>query len=105
MIPSQMLKGVLEGCMLSIIWKQEVYGYEISQRLKADGFGDISEGTIYPILLRLEKNNLIVATYKESGLGPKRKYYNLSELGKDELKKFKYNWNELSIAVNKLIGG
>lgn len=105
LIPSQMLKGVLEGCILSIIGKEEVYGYEISQRLKEYGFGDISEGTIYPILLRLEKNNLIIATYKESNLGPKRKYFNLSESGSDELKEFTYNWNELSIAVNKLTGG
>jgi PadR family transcriptional regulator PadR len=100
-----MLKGVLEGCILSIIGKEEVYGYEISQRLKEFGFGDISEGTIYPILLRLEKNNLIIATYKESNLGPKRKYFNLSKSGSDELREFTYNWNELSIGVNKLIGG
>ncbi|MEG0520818.1 MAG: PadR family transcriptional regulator, partial [Erysipelotrichaceae bacterium] len=61
MIPSQMLKGILEGCILSIIAQEETYGYEISEKLKAIGFGEISEGTIYPMLLRLTKNEYIEA--------------------------------------------
>lgn len=55
MIPSQMLKGTLEGCILAIISKNETYGYEISKQLETYGFGEIAEGTIYPLLLRLEK--------------------------------------------------
>jgi PadR family transcriptional regulator PadR len=104
-IPSQMLKGVLEGCILKIIEQQETYGYEISQKLNQYGFGDISEGTIYPLLLRLEKRGLIVVTYRDSNTGPKRKYFRLSDSGKDELRGFKANWMELSSAVNELIGG
>ena len=49
MIPSQMLKGVLEGCILEIISRQETYGYEIAERLSGNGFGRIAEGTIYPL--------------------------------------------------------
>ena len=64
MIPSQMLKGTLEGCILKIISRQETYGYEISQQLQQYGFADISEGTIYPLLLRLEKSGLITAEYR-----------------------------------------
>ena len=56
MIPTQMLKGTLEGCILKVISKNETYGYEISEALKDYGFSNISEGTIYPLLLRLEKN-------------------------------------------------
>mgnify|MGYP003448991760 CR=1 FL=1 len=56
MIPSQMLKGMLEGCILEIINMQETYAYEISEKLGKYGFGEISEGTIYPIILRLQKN-------------------------------------------------
>lgn len=100
-----MLKGVLEGCILSIIEKYEVYGYEISQKLKDYGFGNISEGTIYPILLRLEKNGLIQGTFRESNSGPKRKYFNLSSQGVKSVEEFKGNWEEISIAVNKIIGG
>ena len=58
MIPSQMLKGTLEGCVLKVISNRETYGYEISQRLLEHGFEGISEGTIYPLLLRMEKNGL-----------------------------------------------
>lgn len=69
MIPSQMLKGTLEGCVLAIIGMKETYGYEISEQLEAHGFGPVAEGTIYPLLLRLEKGGLISATYKASGAG------------------------------------
>ena len=55
MIPSQMLKGTLEGCVLAALREQECYGYEISQRLESHGFGRIPEGTVYPLLLRLQK--------------------------------------------------
>ena len=55
MIPSQMLKGTLEGCVLKVISREETYGYEISQKLRQYGLADISEGTIYPLLLRLER--------------------------------------------------
>ena len=51
MIPSQMLKGTLEGCILAIISKEETYGYEISRQLQEYGFGSIAEGTTYPFLL------------------------------------------------------
>lgn len=107
MIPSQMLKGILEGCILKIISNNETYGYEISQQLKNYGFSDISEGTIYPLLLRLEKNNLIKAQYRESSLGPKRKYFSITKAGEKELEIFIENWSKLENAVNRLfcIGG
>lgn len=103
MIPSQMLKGTLEGCVLAIISKSETYGYEISEQLKQYGFGKITEGTIYPLLLRLEKNNFIKAVYRESEVGPKRKYYFLTESGKEELISFKESYRELENAVNSLM--
>ncbi len=102
MIPSQMLKGTLEGCILKIISKQETYGYEISQQLQQYGFADISEGTIYPLLLRLEKSGLITAESRESPLGPRRKYFSLSATGRAELDGFYANWKELEQAVNNL---
>ena len=54
-IRSQLLKGILDGCVLAIIEKEEIYGYELSQKLQHYGLKDISEGTIYPVLLRLQK--------------------------------------------------
>ena len=102
MIPSQMLKGILEGCILAVLSQRETYGYEISQTLKNYGFGDISEGTIYPLLLRLEKNALITATYRDMGRGPKRKYYTLTAAGQTELEQFADNFQALAAAVNQL---
>lgn len=102
MISSQMLKGTLEGCILAIISKNETYGYEISRQLEEYGFGSIAEGTIYPLLLRLEKNNMVSAVYRQSELGPKRKYYSLTDKGKTELEQFAKNYRELSAAVERL---
>lgn len=103
MIPSQMLKGTLEGCILAIISRQETYGYEISQQLERFGFGKIAEGTIYPLLLRLEKNGLISAELRSSELGPKRKYYKLTDAGKAELSSFIASYREMESAVDGLL--
>ena len=103
MISSQMLKGTLEGCILAIISQKEIYGYEISQKLSEYGFGKIAEGTIYPLLLRLEKNDFLLATYRQSDQGPKRKYYSLTDKGKDEYEKFIESYMELTNAVNTLL--
>ena len=56
---TEMRKGVLEGCVLEIISRRETYGYEITRQLNALGFHDVVEGTVYTILLRLEKNQLV----------------------------------------------
>ncbi|EHL05865.1 transcriptional regulator, PadR family [Desulfitobacterium hafniense DP7] len=102
MIPSQMLKGMLEGCILEIIRKKETYAYEISEQLEKYGFGAISEGTIYPIILRLQKGEMIEATLRDSNSGPPRKYYHLTEKGIVALAQFKENWQELEYAINQL---
>ncbi|MGO5052052.1 PadR family transcriptional regulator [Lachnospiraceae bacterium LCP25S3_G4] len=102
MISSQMLKGTLEGCILKIISSKETYGYEISEKLKEYGFSEIAEGTIYPLLLRLEKNNFISAVYRESPVGPKRKYFSITTEGMHELNTFYLSWEELSQAINNL---
>lgn len=102
MIPSQMLKGTLEGCILKVISKKETYGYEISEMLHGYGFSDISEGTIYPLLLRLEKNGFITAQYRESPVGPKRKYFSISPKGLEQMDAFFASWTELSGAIDRL---
>ncbi len=102
MIPSQMLKGILEGCVLGVISLRETYGYEISQTLAQYGLGNITEGTIYPLLLRLEKNKLVTARYLESAQGPKRKYYALTPAGQQEFTQFQESFDALSGAVQQL---
>lgn len=103
MIPSQMLKGVLEGSVLAIIAEEETYGYEISQALERYGFGKITEGTIYPLLLRLEKNGALEAVFRASSQGPKRKYYHLTNKGRAELAQFVEDFSEMAAAVQALL--
>lgn len=105
MVPSQMLKGVLEGCVLKVVSKQETYGYQIVQELKEYGFTEIVEGTIYPLLLRLDKKGLLQSRLVESDIGPKRKYYSITSIGIETLNEFQNNWDELQIVVNTLFMG
>ncbi len=99
---SQLLKGILEGCILKIIGAKETYGYEIVTQLQSYGFSDVKEGTLYPLLLRLEKKNLIFATFKESPLGPKRKYYSLTHEGIQYVNEFYSTWKSVTYSVNKI---
>ncbi|PFK30689.1 PadR family transcriptional regulator [Bacillus cereus] len=100
---TQMLKGILDGCILAIIQEGEVYGYELTEKLHSYGFHSFSEGTIYPLLLRMQKEGLLTSVLRESTAGPKRKYYQLSELGEKELNSFKERWTDLKISVEQVI--
>ncbi|MBL4932225.1 MULTISPECIES: PadR family transcriptional regulator [Clostridium] len=103
---SQLLKGSLEGCVLKIIdLKEEIYGYEIARLLKENGFSDISEGTLYPLYTRLQKNGLITSTMKASAFGPARKYYKLTDKGVQELNDFLEAWGYLTQNINAIING
>ncbi len=99
---TEMLKGILEGCVLEIINQNETYGYEITRRLNALGFTDVVDGTVYTILVRLEKNKLVDITKKPSDMGPPRKFFTLNEAGKKELESFWEKWNFLSSKLNEL---
>ena len=103
MSSSQMLKGILEGCLLAIIGKGETYGYEMIEKLELYGFTMISEGSIYPVLMRLQKEGLVDSVMKESPSGPKRKYYTLTDSGKDEYREFKTRWQHMSQSVDRLL--
>ncbi|MDG3131693.1 PadR family transcriptional regulator [Streptococcus suis] len=101
---TQMLKGVLEGCVLQIIAQQESYGYELVQTLRSNGFQNMVGGTVYPLLQKLEKNGLIVGRHKPSPDGPDRKYFYLTDRGNAYLKEFWCQWNDLVVKVERLKG-
>lgn len=82
---SQLMKGILEGCILGIVSKGETYGYEIISVLNQYGFTDIQDGTLYPILNRLEKKGLVSCRIANSPLGPRRKYFSLTRNGQEAL--------------------
>ena len=100
---AQLLKGILEGCVLSIIARGETYGYEIIGELEKNGFEDIGEGTLYPVLTRLDKNGLIVCRRAKSPLGPVRKYYSISDKGKEELSDFKKRYEKIKKSADILL--
>ena len=99
---TEMLKGVLEGCVLEIINRGETYGYEITRRLNALGFIDVVEGTVYTILVRLEKNKLVDTEKKPSDMGPPRKFFVLNDAGRKELWTFWDKWRFVSSRMNGL---
>lgn len=99
---TEMLKGVLEGLVLEIISREKTYGYDITQKLRKLGFEDVVEGTVYTILVRLEKNNLVDIEKKPSELGPPRKFYALNETGHKELEIFWAKWDFVTSKTNEL---
>lgn len=99
---TEMLKGVLEGCVLEVISRQPTYGYDITQQLRKLGFTDVVEGTVYTILVRLERNGLVDIEKKPSEVGPPRKFYSLTQTGHTELKMFWNKWQFVSSKINEL---
>lgn len=98
---SQMRKGVLEFCILSIIRQEEVYPSEIIEKMKEAGL-HILEGTLYPLLTRLKNAELLSYRWEESTSGPPRKYFSLTKKGEDFYKELQETWQQLSDAVNQL---
>lgn len=99
---TEMLKGSLEGCVLEIISRKETYGYEITRRLNELGFTEVVEGTVYTILVRLEKKKLVNIEKKPSDMGPPRKFYSLNEAGRQELELFWKKWDFVSSKIGVL---
>ncbi|UAL47642.1 PadR family transcriptional regulator [Sutcliffiella horikoshii] len=100
---SQLLKGILDACVMAIVEEKAVYGYELSQQLQKVGLLDISEGTIYPVLLRLQKNGFIIGEMRPSASGPNRKYYFLTDSGREELERISSEWMLIASPVSQLL--
>lgn len=102
---TQLMKGILEGCILGIIAKGETYGYEILAQLTAVGFEELGEGTLYPVLTRLNKKEYIYCRKAKSPLGPIRKYYTITVPGKAYLEEFKQNYQEITASADQILFG
>jgi len=100
---AQLRKGILEGCILSVIARGETYGYNILSVLESQGFTEILEGTLYPVLVRLEKKKDIQCRIGESPHGPKRKYYSITQTGKEHLKQFVDSYENLVRITNAIL--
>ena len=100
-IKSQMRKGILEYCILTIISRQEVYTSDILEALRrADLL--VVEGTVYPLLSRLKNNGLVKYRWQESTDGPPRKYFTLTDEGLEMLSALNQEWAIIGNAINKI---
>lgn len=100
---SQMKRGTLEMCALSVVSRGDCYGYELVNRISK--CMEITEGTIYPLMKRLKDSGLIESYIVESNEGPPRKYYKLTEAGSEELARLTEEWFEFVRSIDKLLKG
>jgi PadR family transcriptional regulator PadR len=99
----QLKKGVLELCVLALLSRGDAYGYEIASRL-AKGI-EMGEGTVYPLMRRMQADGLVDTYLKESTAGPPRKYYKLTGPGRESFTAQKSEWSSFSAAVNAILEG
>jgi PadR family transcriptional regulator, regulatory protein PadR len=102
---TEMLKGTLEGLVLAILAVRSAYGYEITARLREQGFSDIAEGTVYALLLRFEQKGLVDVEKLPSEKGPPRKVYSLNAAGQQYLDEFWKSWSFLTAQLEQLHEG
>lgn len=100
---TQLRKGVIEMCILALIDRQDMYGYEIVQSIARHI--DINEGTVYPILRRLTMESYFSTYLVESRGGPARKYYRITPVGKEYLVRSMGEWRKMTDIVEKILGG
>ena len=98
----QLKKGVLEMCVLALLSKGDNYAYDIASRMaEAVGMG---EGTIYPLMRRMQNDGMVSTYLQETGSGPPRKYYKLTKSGANALKSQVSEWVVFETAVRKFLG-
>src|SRR6202012_1673571 len=102
---TEMLKGTLEGIVLAILSGRPAYGYEITAWLREQGFADIAEGTVYALLIRVERRGLVDVEKVPSEKGPPRKVYSLNAQGRQYLEEFWLTWNFLAERLEQLYKG
>lgn len=102
---TQLLKGVLDMLLLALIAEGPRYGYEMVQALSRRGLDLVSEGSIYPVLGRLEKAGLIEGYFEPSPQGPRRKYYRLRPRGREVLDRWVDEWRRFAAGVTAVLQG
>ena len=102
---SQLLKGVLDMCLLALIAEEPSYGYEMVHKLEERGLDLVSDGSIYPLLSRLQKQDLVEGYYEGSSGGPQRKYYRIRKEGEERLALWREEWERLETGVDAVLRG
>src|SRR3954451_15470279 len=100
---AQMRRGTLQYCVLALLSGEERYGFDLVRGLaEVDGMVT-SEGTIYPLLGRLRRDGLVETTWRESSSGPPRRYYRLTDRGRQALDGFRQEWSRFRDAVDRFV--
>lgn len=94
--------ALLDACVLAVLEKRDVYGYELTVNIK--NVIEISESTLYPVLRRLQKDEYLI-TYDQPYNGRNRRYYSITEKGKEKLLEYKYDWKEYKNNIDKIMMG
>jgi len=102
-VGAQLRKGVAEYCILGSLSREPMYGWQLAEALAQPGL-IASIGTLYPILSRLRERGLITAFEQDTGPGPVRKYYRLTDAGERELNGFREQWMPFVTAVTEMVG-
>ncbi|HVU65639.1 MAG TPA: PadR family transcriptional regulator [Ktedonobacteraceae bacterium] len=102
---TQLLRGTLDMCLLATIAQRPCYGYEMVQRLAQQGLTLVSEGSIYPLLSRLQQRGAIEGFFVPSLDGPPRKYYQLTPQGAKQLAEWRSEWENFAQAVSQILKG
>ena len=100
-VRSQMRKGVLEYCILSLLAKEDAYATSIISRLKEVNM-IVVEGTLYPLLIRQKNQGLLAYRWEESPQGPPRKYYSITDKGREQLAHMDEAWNDIITTIEKI---
>lgn len=100
---SQIRRGTLELCVLALIAEKPRYGYDLVSALERWEPLATTEGTVYPLLRRLQREGKVEASWRESAAGPPRKYYQLTPQGRDLLERMMADWTDLSEAVRETL--
>jgi len=102
---SQFRKGLIEFCIMAVLRDEEAYGYQIVERLGRLAGMEVTESTVYPVLARLSRDRCVTTRTVPSSSGPARRYYRLSELGRQRLQEMICHWQSIQDSVNQLIQG
>jgi PadR family transcriptional regulator, regulatory protein PadR len=100
---TELRRGVLEYCVLAVVRDDESYAFDIVRRLASAGELVTSEGTIYPLLSRLRRDRLVTTTWRESDAGPPRRYYRITDDGRQALDGFALDWTRFRRAVDAIL--
>ena len=97
-------RGVLEYCVMALLEGEERYGFDLVRELATWEGMKTGEGTLYPLLARLRRDELLESRWHESPSGPPRRYYRLTDEGRDALARFRVEWTQFSAAVGDMLG-